>query len=114
MPYVHISDVEKESGISNEKDVSETGELCLEPLQMPKLETFGEKGLNQEGEEIQWDKDLPHTTSDKNPNKFRQFDMVVDCSDHHFLEASKGPALSQVRNMALFSFSFSIYRLHIV
>ncbi|XP_015890104.1 probable ubiquitin-conjugating enzyme E2 24 [Ziziphus jujuba] len=97
VPYVHVSEVEKESGISNEKQGSETSELCLEPHPISKLEIYDEKRLDEEGNEIQWDKDLPHTTADKNPNKFRQFDMVPDCLDHHFLEASKGPALSQVR-----------------
>lgn len=96
LPLVHISEVEKGSGISSEKEVLETSELCIESHPMAELETFGKE---RESEEFQLGEDLPHSTSNENPNKFRQFDMIADCTDHHFLGASKGLALSQVRNM---------------
>lgn len=96
LPLVHISEVEKESGISNEKDVLETSELFIESEPVAEMEIFGKK---RESEVFQLGKDLPHSTSNENPIKVRQFDMVADCSDHHFLGACKGLALSQVKNM---------------
>ena len=41
---------------------------------------------------------LPFSTASENSDQFRQFDMVDDCSDHHFLGADKGLAVSQARN----------------
>ncbi|KAF3451163.1 hypothetical protein FNV43_RR07255 [Rhamnella rubrinervis] len=94
LPLVHISEVEKGSGISSEKEVLETSELCIESHPMAELEIFDKK---RESEEFQLGKDLPHSTSNENPNNFRQFDMIPDCPDHHFLGASEGLALAEVR-----------------
>lgn len=80
-----------ESGSLHEKEVLETSDL---------LHTFRHTSLDHEVEET-LDKDndvLPFSTASENSDLFRQFDMVGDCSDHHFLDAGKGLALSQARN----------------
>uniref|UniRef100_A0A2N9I682 UBC core domain-containing protein n=1 Tax=Fagus sylvatica TaxID=28930 RepID=A0A2N9I682_FAGSY len=86
-----ISEDGNESGIVHEKEVLETCEL---------LHTFRNTSSDHEMEETQ-DKDndvLPFSTASENSDQFRQFDMVGDCSDHHFLGADKGLAVSQARN----------------
>ena len=86
-----ISEDGNESGIVHEKEVLETCEL---------LHTFRNTSSDHEMEETQ-DKDndvLPFSTASENSDQFRQFDMVDDCSDHHFLGADKGLAVSQARN----------------
>lgn len=79
-----------ESGSLHEKEVLETSDL---------LHTFRHASLDHEVEDT-LDKDndvLPFSTASENSDLFRQFDMVGDCSDHHF-GAGKGLALSQARN----------------
>lgn len=80
-----------ESGSLHEKEVLETSDL---------LHTSRRTSLDHEEEET-LDKDndvLPFSTASKNSDLFRQFDMVGDCSDHHFLGVGKGLALSQVKS----------------
>jgi ubiquitin-conjugating enzyme E2 O len=38
-----------------------------------------------------------YLTTDETPDRFRQFDMVQECSDHHFLDASKKLTQTQVK-----------------
>ena len=64
------------------------------------LDSFGEKVLNQEVEQIPWEK--KYSAGNGNPETFRQFDMASDCSDHHFLSSSKEKSFSQVRNCCKF------------
>lgn len=96
-PLVHIPEVGSESGISKEKEVLEGSDLCNEPQIIDELDTFVKKMLNQEAKQLPENKDLQHSTDSDIPDKFRQFDMAADCSDHNFISAGKGFALSQVR-----------------
>lgn len=97
-PLVHIPEVECESETSNAKEVLEGSDFCSEPQLIAELDTFGNISFNQEAKQTQQDNDLPHPTGNESQDKFRQFDMVADCSDHHFLDTGAGFTLSQVRN----------------
>ncbi|EXC18111.1 putative ubiquitin-conjugating enzyme E2 24 [Morus notabilis] len=96
-PLVHIPEVGSESGIPKEKEVLEGSDLCNEPQIIDELDTFVKKILNQEAKQLPENKDLQQSTYSNNPDKFRQFDMAADCSDHNFISAGKGFALSQVK-----------------
>uniref|UniRef100_A0A803NJM1 SWIM-type domain-containing protein n=1 Tax=Cannabis sativa TaxID=3483 RepID=A0A803NJM1_CANSA len=74
-PLVQVPEVQSESKMSNAKNGH----------------------VNKGDKQIQEDKDLPHVTKNDNLDKFSQFDMVADCSDHHFLDTGAGFTLSQVR-----------------
>ncbi|MBA0626823.1 hypothetical protein Godav_004416 [Gossypium davidsonii] len=91
-----ISRNAKEYDILLEKEVAETCHHCAEQ-DMSELQIFEMTNIRQEVEEIEENKvsmmPKPVETSDQ----FRQFDMVSDCSDHHFLGESKVLAVSQVK-----------------
>lgn len=88
----------KEIGILFEKEVLETCNHCAE-LDLSELQTFETTNINQEVEEIEENKGSMMPRPSETSHQFRQFDMVSDCSDHHFLGESKVLAVSQVRNM---------------
>lgn len=92
-PSFSISEVAKESEISH----VETHDTCTEPHSMSESETFGNKNLDLEGEEIERNGNLPRLKDKENTDQFRQFDIVAHCADHHFYGASKELALSQVK-----------------
>lgn len=96
-----ITEDANESEILLQKEV-DTCNVCNEP-HPSELETFGNKNLIQEVEENQEKEEFLLSTDLQKLDNFRQFDMVSDCSDHHFLGASKGLAFSQVRNRAQLS-----------
>lgn len=99
----HISGDANESELLLKKEISKTCDNCSEP-HSTELLTFGQTNLCEEVNEDNQEKDgFKLSTACQNPYKFRQFDMVSDCSDHHFLDASKGLALPQVRNMTQLS-----------
>ncbi|XWS18390.1 hypothetical protein CRYUN_Cryun32bG0039400 [Craigia yunnanensis] len=91
-----ISNDAKEYGILLEKEELETFNNCAEQ-DLSELQIFETENIKQEVEEIEENKGgmlpRPGDTSDQ----FRQFDMVSDCSDHHFLGESKVLAVSQVK-----------------
>lgn len=65
------------------------------------LQESRKTSIKEEIKEIGGDKDFPFSSISKNPEQFSQFDMVCDCSDHHFLDrAGQG---SQVRSTPHFS-----------
>ncbi|POO00067.1 Ubiquitin-fold modifier-conjugating enzyme [Trema orientale] len=96
-PLVHIPEVQSESGISNAIEVLEGCDLCSEPQLSAELAIMGNRSVNDKANQIQQDNDLSLLTSNDNPDKFRQFDMLADCSDHHFLDTNMGFTLSQVK-----------------
>ncbi|KAK6932574.1 Ubiquitin-conjugating enzyme E2 [Dillenia turbinata] len=62
------------------------------------IEKVGEEKSTEQVEEA-LDNEEPSLSSGSNsPKQFRQFDMVTDCSDHHFVNgAGKGLPVSQVK-----------------
>lgn len=95
----HCSEDENESG-THLKGVLNSFNPCTEEqhIVVDDLRASGETSVKEEIKEIGGDKDLPFSSGSKNPEQFSQFDMVCDCSDHHFVDsASKGLALSQVK-----------------
>lgn len=107
----HCSEDENESG-THLKGVSNSCNPCTEEqhIVVDDLQASGETSVKEEIKEIGGDKDLPFSSGSKNPEQFSQFDMVCDCSDHHFVDsAGKGLALSQVRNTP--HFSLNLYQL---
>ncbi|KAK3204168.1 hypothetical protein Dsin_018214 [Dipteronia sinensis] len=91
-----ISEDANESDILLEKEVFETCNICSE-LHPSELQTFEKKILIHEVEEKQEKEEFPFSTACEKSDQFKQFDMVSDCSDHHFLGSSKGLAQSQVK-----------------
>ncbi|XP_062013154.1 probable ubiquitin-conjugating enzyme E2 24 [Rosa rugosa] len=96
-PSVCTSEVGKESGISHEKGIVETRDVCTEPHSTSESDIIGNENLNHEGEDIEGNRYLPCLKDKENADQFRQFDMLADCADHHFHSASKELALSQVK-----------------
>ncbi|KAL5774471.1 hypothetical protein ACOSP7_012028 [Xanthoceras sorbifolium] len=92
----HISEDANESDILLEKEVFETRDICTE-LHPNELQTWGKKNVNHKVEEQQEKEDFSFSTACEKVDQFRQFDMVSDCSDHHFLGSSTELALSQVK-----------------
>lgn len=91
-----MSEDANESDILLEKEVFETRDFSSE-LHPRELQALGNKNFNHEVEEKQEKEDLSFPKACEKSNQFRQFDMVNNCSDHHFLGSSEGLALSQVR-----------------
>ncbi|KAK1557827.1 hypothetical protein Q3G72_032665 [Acer saccharum] len=82
-----ISEDANESDILLEKEVFDPSEL----------QTFEKKILIHEVEEKQEKEEFSFSTACEKSDQFKQFDMVSDCSDHHFLGFSEGLAESQVK-----------------
>lgn len=76
------------------KEEIETSEISEPDTCGPQM--FRNTYLKQEGEQEE-DQDSTFYKGAKNPDHFRQFDMVTNPSDHHYLGASKGLAQSQVK-----------------
>ncbi|KAB1201055.1 putative ubiquitin-conjugating enzyme E2 24 [Morella rubra] len=87
-----ISEEENESRILHEKQVLETCEL---------LQTSRKTRSEHEVKETLDNEAVPFSINRENSDRFSRFDMVDDCSDHHFLGAGKGLALSQVKRVWL-------------
>ncbi|GAV88562.1 UQ_con domain-containing protein [Cephalotus follicularis] len=92
----HISELGNESDHLREREISGTCELYSD-LYPRALQTIGKRKLNAEVKEDQENGTSTLPISGENPDQFRHFDMVIDCSDHHFLDASKGLVISQVK-----------------
>ncbi|MBA0754368.1 hypothetical protein Gogos_020889 [Gossypium gossypioides] len=80
--------------LSQEKEVSETCNDSAE-LDPSEMQIFETTNIKQEVEEIEENNMMPRL--DETSGRYRQFDMVSDCSDHHFLGESKVLAVSQVK-----------------
>lgn len=81
-----------------EKKIVETCELCNESHPMSDLQSTETTTPDQEVISIYEKKDLPLSLDSSNSGRFKQFDIMDNCSDHHFFDDGKGLALSQVRN----------------
>ncbi|KAF8409268.1 hypothetical protein HHK36_005342 [Tetracentron sinense] len=84
----------------HEKKVLENYDLSTEgrPLVVDDLETLIETTLKVPVEEAQENNELPYSSCSEKPGQFKQFDMVGDCTDHHFVDVTgKALMLSQVK-----------------
>jgi ubiquitin-conjugating enzyme E2 O len=105
-----ISEDGNEFKTPEEKENPETCDLCMEmqPLVAGDMLRFEGTNLKPEINDDQESKEHRSSSASKRPEWFDQFDMVADCSDHHFLDgAGNVPALSQVRSFTSF-FSVSL------
>ncbi|GMI72820.1 UBIQUITIN-CONJUGATING ENZYME 24, phosphate 2 [Hibiscus trionum] len=91
-----ISRNAKEYGILLEEEVLETCHQCAEQ-DTSELQILETTNIKQEADEFQENKGRMLLKPGETSGKCRQFDMVSDCSDHHFLGESKVLAVSQVK-----------------
>jgi ubiquitin-conjugating enzyme E2 O len=76
---------------------SQTLETC-DLLGEPDHGEFPELGTPEDDQEVKQNEEKEtYLMTDENPDRFRQFDMVQDCSDNHFLDASNELAQTQVK-----------------
>ncbi|KAK7319683.1 hypothetical protein RJT34_04407 [Clitoria ternatea] len=86
---------ENGSDFLDKKDL-ETCDLCaVNP--MTELQSAEAKTSYPEVIEIHEENDFPFSLDRKNTNRFMQFDIIENCSDHHFLHEGKGLSISQVK-----------------
>ncbi|GMI77621.1 UBIQUITIN-CONJUGATING ENZYME 24, phosphate 2 [Hibiscus trionum] len=92
----YISHGAKEYDILLKKEVLETcnQNTELDPIEMQIFET---PNIKQEVEEIKENNGSMMPRPNETSGLFRQFDMVSECTDHHFLGESKVLAMSQVK-----------------
>lgn len=101
----HPSEDENESRTHVKGALNSFNPCTEEPhIVVDDLQAAGEKSMKEELKEFREDKHLPFSSGSKNPEHFNQFDMVCDCSDHHFFDsAGNGLAQSQVKSTPHFS-----------
>lgn len=95
-----ISDGLDQCKLPEEKGILETNDICMEmqPLVAAGMQRPEGKTINQEVSDAQESKELQCLPASQSLKLYRQFDMVSDCTDHHFLDVSgKEVALSQVK-----------------
>ncbi|KAK4259833.1 hypothetical protein QN277_006124 [Acacia crassicarpa] len=78
-----------------QEKVSETCVLCKELHPMRKLQSTENRTPDQEV--ISDDKDFSFSSDSHEHDQFKQFNILCNCSDHHFFEERKDLALSQVK-----------------
>ncbi|KAL4386665.1 hypothetical protein GQ457_09G002460 [Hibiscus cannabinus] len=86
----------REYGVLLEKDVLETCNQNAE-LDLIEMQIFETTNIKREVEEIKENNGRMMPGPDETSGLFRQFDMVSECTDHHFLGESKVLAVSQVK-----------------
>ncbi|KAI9095986.1 hypothetical protein K1719_026133 [Acacia pycnantha] len=84
-----------EPGFQYQEKVSETCALCKELHPMRKLQSTENRTPDQEV--IRDNKDFSFSLDSHEPDQFKQFDILCNCSDHHFFEERKDLALSQAK-----------------
>ncbi|KAI4299379.1 hypothetical protein L6164_032846 [Bauhinia variegata] len=94
---VHTYDEANESGYLDEKENSETCDLCTESHPMNELLSTKNKTPDQEVVGIHKSEVFPISVASSNSDQFKLFDILYNCSDHHFFGEGKGLALSQVK-----------------
>ncbi|KAJ8761638.1 hypothetical protein K2173_004414 [Erythroxylum novogranatense] len=91
---------EDESGSNkNEEKTSETLDLCTEmqPLLAAEMQRYEETSFKDVNAVYQ-NKEFPSSSANTKQELFRKFDIVDDCSDHHFIDgAGKGLSASQFK-----------------
>lgn len=97
--YGHLSEDEEKIVVSNEDEVLELCDMhpAGTPLDIGYSETTEETNSVQKIKEVEEEKDCALPSSNNHPELFRHFDIVNDCSDHHFVDdGGKGQQSSQV------------------
>ncbi|KAI4296744.1 hypothetical protein L6164_036672 [Bauhinia variegata] len=95
---VHTYEEENESGYIDEKEeVSETCDPCTESDPTSELPSTENKTPDEEVVRIHKNEDFPVSLVSSNSDQFKQFDILYNCSDHHFFGEGEGLALSQVK-----------------
>ncbi|KAL3522275.1 hypothetical protein ACH5RR_015109 [Cinchona calisaya] len=95
-----LSEDEEETVTSNQEEVLELCDMhpVGTPVNVGHLETTEETKSEQNIKEVEKEQDCALPSSSKLPEIFRRFDMVSDCSDHHFVGAAgKGQQSSQMK-----------------
>ncbi|KAK3010240.1 hypothetical protein RJ639_010812 [Escallonia herrerae] len=92
-----VSEKDKRLGIPREEEVLELSSMSVRlPLVAEDLQTCAKTISEQKVEETQDGKDL--SSDNKYQQQFKRFDMVSDCSDHHFVDgAGKDITSSQMK-----------------
>lgn len=85
-----------ESENVSKKEVSETCELCAEANLMSEMPSTKDITPDQDVIKFSEMKDVPFSSSSENSNGFKQFDIIDNCLDHHFMDEQKGLTSSQV------------------
>ncbi|KAF7803454.1 putative ubiquitin-conjugating enzyme E2 24 [Senna tora] len=94
---VPTSEDENQSEFLDKKEVSEACDLCTESHPMSELQSNENTTPDQEVISIYERKDLPFPLDSNSSDRFKRFDIIDNCSDHHFFDDGKGLALSQVK-----------------
>ncbi|KAH8511866.1 hypothetical protein H0E87_009156 [Populus deltoides] len=95
-----ISEDGNRSKTPEEKEKLETCDLCMElqPLVAGDILRFEGTNLKPEANDDKESKEHRSSSASNSSEQFKRFDMVVDCSDHHFLDGEGNAlALSQVK-----------------
>ncbi|KAJ7968561.1 Ubiquitin-conjugating enzyme [Quillaja saponaria] len=96
---VHISKDENESAYLIEKEIIETCNPCCEShstTELQSIENNEKPSPNEVVVESQERIDLSLSVTNDLSEQFKRFDVKGDCLDHHFFDAGKRLALSQV------------------
>lgn len=83
---------------SLDKEDLETCDLYTEPHPMTELQSTDDRTSYPEVIRILDKNDFPFSLDSNSSNKFKQFDIIESCFDHHFLGEGKGLSIPQVRN----------------
>ncbi|KAJ1417650.1 Ubiquitin-conjugating enzyme E2 [Sesbania bispinosa] len=89
---------ENESDFLFDKNDLETCDLCTEPHPMTELQSTEDRTSHPEVIRIHVNNEFPFSSdrNSSNSNQFKQFDIIENCSDHHFFYEGKGLSTSQV------------------
>lgn len=85
------------SDFLDKKDL-ETFGPCTESHSLSGLQSTEDRTPYYEVSRTHERNDIPVASDSKNSDLLKQFDIIENCSDHHFFYEGKGLALSQVRN----------------
>ncbi|XP_057421797.1 probable ubiquitin-conjugating enzyme E2 24 [Lotus japonicus] len=89
---------EKENGsdFHDNKDL-EICDLYTEPHPVTELQSDEDRALYPEVIRIHEKNEFPFSLDSNCSNQFKQFDIVENCSEHHFMDEGKGFSISQVK-----------------
>ncbi|XP_061358652.1 probable ubiquitin-conjugating enzyme E2 24 [Gastrolobium bilobum] len=96
--FSSVPTFEKENGSDflDKKDL-ETCDLCPESHPMTELQSTEDRTSYPEVIRIHEKNDFPFSSDSNSSNQFKQFDVIENCSDHHFFDEGKGLSISQVK-----------------
>ncbi|MED6194300.1 hypothetical protein PIB30_027278 [Stylosanthes scabra] len=87
---------ENESDFLYKKDL-ETCNQCNDSHPLDELQYIEERTPNPEVVKTHKQRDSPFSFQNNNSNQFKQFDIIENCSDHHFFGDGRALTLSQVK-----------------